>query len=168
MPYSYPLFKEEVREHLLSILKKEDYVLDVGPGAGTYGRMLDGKHWIDAIEIYEPYVHEFNLHEFYNLVYIDNICNFDIHPYSYIILGDVLEHLELDCALALIDKINALGKKCIVAVPYLYEQGEEFGNIYETHHQPDLTPAKMASRYPSLRLLYGDEKYGYYVNYTLS
>ena len=165
MPYSYSLFKKEVEQHLLSIVNKDSKVLDVGPGSGTYGRMLKGVCTIDAVEIHEPYVHQFNLYDFYNDIYIGDVCKFDIHPYDYLSLGDVLEHLTLDHAIPLIDKINALGKKCLVAVPYLYEQGEEFNNIYETHHQPDLTPEKMASRYPSLTLLYGDEKYGYYVNY---
>jgi hypothetical protein len=52
----------------------------------------------------------------------------------------------------------------MIAVPYLYEQGEEFGNIHETHLQPDLTPEIMLERYPDLKLIYGDENYGYYGN----
>jgi hypothetical protein len=51
------------------------------------------------------------------------------------------------------------------AVPYLFEQGEEYGNIYEKHQQADLTPAIFLERYPMMRLLFGDENYGYYVNY---
>jgi hypothetical protein len=165
MPYSYSLFKEEVEQHLLSVVNKDFKVLDVGPGSGTYGRMLKDLCHLDAVEIYEPYIHQFNLKDLYDNVFLEDICKFDIHPYNYLILGDVLEHLTLDNAIPLIDKINALGKKCLIAVPYLYEQGEEYGNIHETHHQPDLTYNKMASRYPSLKLLYGDDKYGYYVNY---
>lgn len=165
MPYSYSLFKEEVEQHLLSVVNKDFKVLDVGPGSGTYGRMLKGLCHLDAVEIYEPYIHQFNLQDLYDNVFLEDICMFDIHPYTYLILGDVLEHLTLDNAIPLIDKINALGKKCLIAVPYLYEQGEEYGNIHETHHQPELTYNKMASRYPSLKLLYGDDKYGYYVNY---
>jgi len=55
----------------------------------------------------------------------------------------------------------------MIAVPFLYEQGEWEGNVYETHHQPDLTPAIMQERYPELNLLIGDNAYGYYVNYLL-
>ena len=65
----------------------------------------------------------------------------------------------------LLNKIHRMGKKAMVAVPYKFEQGEEYGNIHETHHQPDLTVAIMYQRYPMLRLIYGDLRYGYYINY---
>jgi hypothetical protein len=80
-------------------------------------------------------------------------------------LGDVLEHLTVIDATTLIERIHALGKKALVAVPYMFQQGEEYGNVHETHHQPDLTVARMYQRYPTLRLLYGDLRYGYYINY---
>ena len=54
-----------------------------------------------------------------------------------------------------------------MAVPYLWEQGPEFNNPYEIHLQPDLTPEIMSERYPSLKLLFGNEGYGYYINYTI-
>lgn len=165
MPYSYPLFKDEVAEHL-RFATRDKVVLDVGPGSGTYGMFLKGHcNKIVGLEIFAPYIEQFNLESIYDQIVIGDIRNHDIHLYDYIILGDVLEHLELEYALPLIDRINALGKKCLVAVPYLYEQGEEFGNIHETHHQPDLTPQKMKSRYPSLKQLCGNEQYGYYTNY---
>jgi hypothetical protein len=163
MPYSYSLFKDEVKTYLLNI-STSDKILDVGPGCGTYGIMLNDTHIIDAIEIYEPYIERFNLSNKYNNVYIGDICKFDFREYDFVILGDVLEHIRLEDSIHLIDKINALGKKCLVAVPYLYEQGEWEGNIHETHHQPDLTPNKMKTRYPSLKLLIGDNNYGYYTN----
>jgi hypothetical protein len=53
----------------------------------------------------------------------------------------------------------------MIAVPYMYRQGEWEGNVYETHWQPDLTPEVMALRYPELKLLVGDAVYGYYINY---
>jgi len=80
-------------------------------------------------------------------------------------MGDVLEHIPANDAQALITKMEIEGKKCMVAIPYLYEQGEWEGNIYETHHQPDLTPQVMERRYPTLRHLRGNAEYAYYVNY---
>lgn len=165
MPYSYQKFKNEVKDHLLEVVKHDHLILDVGPGCGTYGIMLKGQRVVDAVEIYAPYISRFNLHDIYNEVHNVNILDFNINPYDYIIMGDILEHLNVRDAIGLIDKINSKGAKCLVAVPYLYEQGESEGNVHETHLQPDLTPAKMKTRYPSLRLLYGDDDYGYYVNY---
>ena len=65
----------------------------------------------------------------------------------------------------LIDKITAKDKLCLVAVPYNYEQGTEFGNVHETHHQPDLTKQLVLERYPQMQYLCGDDHYGYFVNY---
>lgn len=168
MPYSYLLFKDEVKDHLIKSIPKDHKILDVGPGSGTYGAMMSPTHHIDGLEIFEPYVDNFNLRSIYNNVFIGDICQFDFHEYNYLILGDVLEHIHVDQAIALVDKINALGKKCLIAVPYLYEQGEWEGNVYEVHHQPDLTHEVFMSRYPAMKVLYKDHNYGYYVNYKTS
>ena len=96
---------------------------------------------------------------------VGNILAFDVSPYDYIILGDVLEHIPKYEAINLVAKINSAGKKCLIAVPYLYEQGEYDGNVHEIHHQPDLTNEIFLERYPSMHLLYKDAGYGYYINY---
>ena len=51
----------------------------------------------------------------------------------------------------------------IVAIPYEMEQGIAEDNVYEIHKQPDLTPENVLERYPMLKLLYKNSKYGYYV-----
>jgi hypothetical protein len=78
-------------------------------------------------------------------------------------MGDVFEHLTFNEARDLLTRMN--GKRVMIAVPYMYRQGEWEGNVYETHWQPDLTPEVMALRYPELKLLVGDAVYGYYINY---
>ncbi len=98
-------------------------------------------------------------------MYCDNILNFDWAFYDYIILGDILEHIVLEDAQKLISDISNNYVKCLVAVPYMFEQGEWYGNIHETHLQPDLTPDNMIIRYPELKHLIGNEFYGYYINY---
>jgi SAM-dependent methyltransferase len=166
MPYSYGEFKNEVRQHLIENFKKDISILDVGCGAGTYSRLLkDHFNNIDGVEIFENYFSMFNLYELYNNLFRISILDFDYSNYDYIIMGDILEHLSIEESTKLLENIQELGIKTLVAVPYLYEQGEEFGNIYETHHQPDLTPEIFLERYPMMRLLFGDDKYGYYVNY---
>ena len=77
-------------------------------------------------------------------------------------MGDVLEHLTVEESKSVLNKMK--DKKVMVAVPYLFEQGEEMGNIYETHHQPELTHELMIERY-GLTPLYTNERYGYYINY---
>lgn len=163
MPYSYSDFKPEIQEHFKTALTVFDKVLDVGPGSGTYAQLISIP--IDCLEIFPPYIDMFELRQKYSTVFIGDILSFDTAPYTYIIFGDILEHLKVTDAQNLLQTLHDAGKHCLVAVPYLFPQQEEMGNIYETHHQDDLTPEIMLSRYPMLTLLYGNSRYGYYVNY---
>jgi predicted TPR repeat methyltransferase len=161
MPYSYGDYKNEVIHHITEHTSEYSKILDVGPGAGTYGSMLRNLD-IEALEIHPPYIEMFKLEEIYKKVHIGDIRNFDIEPFDYIIMGDVLEHLTIEESKSFLAKVA--NKKVMVAVPYLFEQGEEMGNIYETHHQPELTHELMIERY-GLNPLYYNERYGYYTNY---
>lgn len=176
MPYSSTFAKLDIQKHFDINISKNLRILDVGPGAGMYHSLLccfspilgySLEFELDCLEIWEPYVHRFNLTDRYKKVHIGDIKTFDFSEYDYIILGDVLEHVDTESAQKIIDKINNNNQKCLVAVPYLWEQGIEEGNPYETHLQPDLTPEIMLERYPSLNLLFGNEGYGYYINYTI-
>ncbi len=141
-------------------------VLDVGAGSGKYGIMLGhyfGK--IHALEVYEPYIDKFDLDSIYSTIFCADILDFDISEYDYIIMGDIIEHIELNDAQELLSYINNSGKKCLVAIPYQMEQGEVDGNIYETHLQSDLTKNNFIERYPYMKLLFNNDLYGYYVNY---
>ena len=163
MPYSFTYFKPEVKEWFISNVPISYRVLDVGPGIGTYSDILRSSGYkLDAVEIFEPYIEKYNLKEKYDNVYIGDITLFNIDDYDFIILGDVLEHLKMDDAIKLINSIINSGKECLVAVPYTMEQGEHEGNIYETHHQPDLTIEVMKERYSKLECIYNNEYYGYY------
>lgn len=166
MPGSYDFFKKEVKKHLLENIEFNSNILDVGPGYGTYGNLLKPEYInVNAIEIWEPYINQFNLRSIYKNVYVGDICNFNFSNFDYLILGDVLEHIETDRAINLVDKINNLNKKCLIAIPYLYHQGEYEGNIFETHHQPDLTHDLFLNRYSNMNCLFKNELYGYYINY---
>ena len=166
MPYSYSKFKQEVKEHILANFPRETRFLDVGAGSGVYADLLR-QHYdaFDGIEIHEKYSEMFNLRNKYRYLFIDDIRYFDFTEYDYLIMGDVIEHLTAEDAKMLLGNIQAYNKKCMVAVPFLFEQGEEYGNVHETHLQPDLTHEIFLSRYPQMNLLYKDENYGYYVNY---
>lgn len=80
--------------------------LDIGAGAGEYGRLIrkdsPGKR-IDAIEIFEPYVERFKLREIYDRVFVSDIRDRDflmsLDHYDLMIMGDVLEHLTKEEAI---------------------------------------------------------------------
>jgi len=167
MPYSYSLFKNEFKQHLIdSKFSRKINILDVGAGSGAYGHLLKNDFpIIDAIEIYPNYIEMFNLNEYYRNVFIGNIMTFDFSEYYYLIMGDIIEHLKIEDAQKLLFDINKKEKCCMISVPYLFEQGEEYGNKYEIHHQSDLTHEIFLERYPSMKLLWNDNNYGYYINY---
>jgi len=166
MPYSFNFFKNEVRDWIQSNVSTSERILDVGPGIGTYSDLIRAHGYqIDAVEIFQPYIEKYGLTEKYDTVYCEDIVNFDITDYDFIILGDVLEHLSVEHAKELIDGIVDSGKGCLVAVPYEMEQGEHEGNEHETHLQSDLTEEVMKERYPELQLKFSNQYYGYYVHY---
>jgi hypothetical protein len=166
MPYSYSKYKEEYKQHMLSNFNTNIKILDAGAGSGAYWDLLSSNYkWIFALEIYTPYIQMFDLNSKYINVFEADIRTFDISIYDYIILGDIIEHLSIKDATELLERIHNSGQKCLVAVPYEFEQGEEYGNIHEIHKQPELTPNIMLERYPMLTLLFGDTHYGYYINY---
>jgi hypothetical protein len=166
MPFSFDYFKQEFKEHLIKVYPKAMSILDAGAGAGTYGMLLRNDfYFIDACEIHEPNITDFNLNTIYNNVYHRNILEINLLAYDYIIMGDIVEHLTIDNAQKLIRKITDNGQACMVAVPYMMPQGAVGGNEYERHLQDDLTHKIVLERYPQLHLLFRNEQYGVYINY---
>jgi len=172
MPYSYFNYKKETADLIREIANLGvNKILDVGPGSGTYANLLP-KVPMDAVEIYAPYVEKFELTKKYTNVFVCDIMDFDFSEYHLLILGDVLEHLSVENAQKLLEKIENNRPKlvakqlCVVAIPYRFIQGEYEGNSHETHIQDDLTPEIVKSRYPMLKFLWGDENYGYFCNFA--
>jgi autotransporter strand-loop-strand O-heptosyltransferase len=164
MPNSYDYFKKEVKDYFEKNISTTKNILDVGPGEGTYSNLIRNLGYkMDCVEIYEPYVSEYNLQDKYDNVIIGNVLNQDLSKYDFIILGDVLEHISSDDAQNLIKKIVNLGKECLVAVPFLMPQDGLDDNDHEKHLQEDLTPEVMKFRYPELECLYSNSSYGYYI-----
>jgi len=164
MAKSYPYFKQEIKDYLKYKYDEHSTILDVGAGEGTYYELLT--YWffnIDAVEIYKPNIEKYGLEKKYRKVYNEDIRNFKYEHYDIIIFGDVIEHLEVKEAQKVLEYAYDRCKEMIVAIPYCYKQGAEYGNEYEIHKQDDLTKEKVIERYPYLELLYGNDKYGYYI-----
>lgn len=166
MPYSTSYLKNEVRDHLIKNVSPSARMLDAGAGCGTFSDLLKNHFTnMDGIEIFQGYVDTFDLKSKYNKLFLGNVIDFKIEDYDYIILGDIIEHMSYLQAREFLDKIQKLGKHCLVGVPYNYEQGEHYGNVYEVHLQPDLTESIFLERYPTMKFLMGNHEYGYFVNY---
>lgn len=162
---SYPKFKQEVKEYLINLLPQGAYVLDVGGGDGTYGKLLYDYFKIDTIEIFQGAVEHLKSAGYYENVWHGDIRTSIIHKrYHLIVLGDVIEHMTVEDAKTVIKMCENQADYVLIAVPYLYKQGALYGNQHETHLQPDLTPAIFDERYKGYTRLFGDANYGYYIN----
>ena len=148
-------YKKEIREYLLKNFPREATVLDVGPGQGTYWELLhDHFTSMDAVEIWPKYIEEFNLEAKYRKVYAADICGLDIPAYDIIILGDVLEHLPVDKAPAVVAGLLDNCREMVVSVPFHLTKRVLGGNPYQRHTMPDLDADGMARMFPGLEVLF--------------
>ena len=78
-------------------------VLDIGPGVGTYAKLLSDVRTsrVSAIEIYEPYVHTYRLRDYYDEIVIGDARETELPACDVVILGDVAEHMTAEAALDL-------------------------------------------------------------------
>ncbi len=166
MPASYTRYDVLIRAVVRTLFAETAEILDVGPGKGKYSGLLFAEYPnLDCVEIFAPYVKAFNLTEKYRHVYVADIRAFALpRTYDLVLLGDVLEHLSVDEAQALIGRLDKDGSFIIATVPFSYEQDPVNGNEHERHLQPDLTRKVMAARYPSLKACVIDRTMGVYVS----
>jgi len=138
MPHSDPSFDEQIKE-LIETSNFENF-LDIGPGAGKYGKMIrsvfpDAR--IEAVEVNNTYIQEFNLTEIYDNILNENIGGFiEAHPdykADLVIIGDCIEHLRKSVGVDLINYFLYRSKKSIVVFPHKYVQYSWQGNVNEAH-----------------------------------
>lgn len=130
-------------------------VLDVGVGQGTYSDLIRNQVTaIDGIEVWEPYVEQFDLVSKYDALYVadarSKLKEF-VGPYKVfdlVIFGDVLEHMTEDEAKNLWDVAGMISRWGLISVPIVhYPQGAEGGNPYEVHVQEHLTPEHIRAKF---------------------
>lgn len=155
---SYTYGKDEVCAWIRENFTPDATVLDVGACDGLWRRLLP-EYTMDAVEAYAPNMARLTG---YRAAIQADIMDYRFKWYDLIIFGDVLEHLTVEDAQALLKYSFPRCRDMIVAVPFLYPQGAIYGNPYEVHRQPDLTPAVFAERYPGLEPLIMFDGYAYY------
>jgi len=113
-------------------------VLDVGCGEGKWGKLLKGKvDIIDGIEIWKPYIEEYNLSLYYDTLYNVDVIKFVYDKkYNIAILGDVLEHMERDDAVSFLNNLKTAVDTILLTIPVTVciQDGNLIGNPFETHH----------------------------------
>lgn len=132
-----------------------DSILDVGAGSGTYYELIRNHgvrvNKMDAIEVWKPYIEESNLLSKYDRVFQVDARVHDDYDYDLVILGDVLEHMTKDDAIALWSKVSGKAKHAIISIPIIhYPQGHLNGNPYEEHVKDDWTVAEVLETFPGI------------------
>ncbi len=147
---SYDYGKPEVIAWIRENYSLDLTILDVGAGDGKWRYLLRDYPNMDAVEAYGPNLQRLNG---YRRTFHADIRDFHYDRYDLIIFGDVLEHLRVKEAQAVLDYARPRCQDMVIAVPFLYEQGAIYGNPYEVHIQDDLTPELFAERYPGFEVL---------------
>jgi len=138
MPYS----DQRLDKRVISIVKsvKPKTVLDVGPGAGKYSKLIKGVDpsiSIEAVEIDRQYVKDFKLRELYDKIHITSIQQFietqHDNSYDLIIFGDVIEHLKKSEGVDVLNFFVYRSKHIIVQWPHGYVQNTWEGHVHENH-----------------------------------
>ena len=157
--------KKDIALWILDHVPDGGTVLDVGACDGVWAKFLlslDPDIIIDGVEAYELNVIMHSLHRFYRNVYTMDIDDYRYAHYDMIIFGDVIEHMTVEKAQRVLKYAWDRCDDMIIGVPYMYPQDELYGNPYEVHKQPDLTPEIFDERYPGFELIKGSYFYGYY------
>ena len=129
-------------------------VLDIGAGAGKYGKLtkeFNPDIKTTAVEIWAPYVKQFDLESIYDQVHI---CDARIYPdfkFDLGFLGDVLEHMTKAEAVELWEKVSKEALVAVLSVPIVhYPQGEYENNPYEIHVKDDWTHEEVMKTFPGI------------------
>lgn len=153
MPYSLFETKPWIMEKLLAI--NPQTILDVGPGEGIYSDLIKEKFGdkvsITAIEVWNPYIIEYELHKKYSTIIESDVRFVDNFSYDVVILGDVLEHMSKTDALELWEKVKRQAKYAVISIPIVYmPQGAYGGNPYEVHVKDDWTADEVLSSFSNV------------------
>ena len=144
-----------IREHF----SPSSTILDVGACDGKWRDYLP-EYTMDAVEVWTPSAEA--IKDKYRTVINENIVGLKYKKYDLIIFGDIIEHLSVEDAQSVLKYAKGKCKDLIVAVPFLYPQGELYGNPYERHIQDDLTEEIFNERYKGFTPIWSDKSYCYY------
>ncbi len=145
-------------------------VLDLGVGRGTYAELLrphtPGAAWT-GVEVWAPYAERFRLSEKYDRLLIADIRRVDypaLGRFDLALLGDVIEHMKKDEALAVLDAVMGVADLAIVSLPIVpHRQSAVHGNPFERHVKEDWSHAEVWESFPALAAAFLHDHIGVYV-----
>lgn len=147
----------ETKPWILEKILKSDIstILDVGAGSGTYADYFMDNHCyfqMTAIEVWKPYIEEFDLHEKYYKVYQADVRDHKDFNYDLVIFGDILEHMTKEEALRVWDLVSKQAKYAVIAIPIIhYHQPAINDNPYEEHIKEDWSDEEVLDSFSHIK-----------------
>lgn len=109
-------------------------IVDLGPGAATYPKLMEGNYIWKAVEIWGPYIEKFDLKNYYSEIRIGDIRYMELPTGDCCIAGDVLEHLPREDFIKTFQKIDNQFEYVVISVPINLLSDDVFeGNPFESH-----------------------------------
>ena len=140
--------------HIANLGIERPRILDVGTGRGLlidylYNGFVAAD--VDGIEVWEPYIQEFNLRGKYNNLFVMDCREFTQWlNYDVVMFGDVLEHMPKEDAVQIWNA--AEGTHRYISIPTVYcPQGHEHGNPYEAHVTDDWTHKEVLETFSGIK-----------------
>lgn len=145
-------------------------VLDIGVGCGTYANLLrdcrKDTHWT-GVEVWAPYITEFNLEQRYDEVVVADIRYLDfnrIRRPDCVIAGDVLEHMSQQDAVGVLNNLVNLARFVVVSVPIVHmPQGAWGGNPFEEHVEDSYSHERLMRILPHVQDFSRGQRIGSYI-----
>lgn len=168
MPESSHAGKDWIKERIPQLTKIQT-VLDIGPGVGTYLKLLKPllprTTWI-GVEAWKNYVRDFSLDKLYDLVICQDVC---MMPPTYgadlVIFGDVLEHMTKDKAINVYNKFYESSRFVVIVIPIVEtKQGIHDSNPHE-QHVANWTHSEVLKKFKGIKEHWKDDKKGAYLAY---
>jgi hypothetical protein len=132
-------------------------VLDVGVGAGGYSTAFrqgtSNAEWV-GIEVWGPYVDQFDLHGKYDKIILSDVrwISFEkLGKFDICFCGDILEHMSLEDAQAVIRALVQCSKVVFASVPLGHcPQEPKFDNPFERHIVDDYSDETFRAAFPDI------------------
>jgi trans-aconitate methyltransferase len=136
VPVSSPVGKPWLLDRITA--RRPDSLLDIGPGSGTYARLLRPRlpsTRMIGLEVFEPYVHTYGLHSLYDQIIIGDARTAPLPPVDVVVMGDVIEHMSLADAVTLWARAREAATVAVyLSLPIIeWPQDASHGNEHEAH-----------------------------------
>src|ERR1700753_3719984 len=145
-------------------------VVDVGPGVGTYAKLLAGPavRRMTGLEVWEPYVRTYRLHDYYDEIILGDVREVPIPAADVVILGDVAEHMTAGEAREVWRRCADAARRAVyLSIPIVhYPQHPIEDNPYEVHVEEDWSHEKVLAQLAGIGAFWTGQEVGVYERRT--